>query len=77
MLCHLYDAEIYNKISIYKDIQCYIKSQVHSTPKSTEILESAVKSILLKLKIKMTDLLEKIVPATGHPCKIVTLKTEE
>ena len=29
------------------------------------------------LKIKMTDLLEKIVPATGHPCKIVTLKTEE
>ena len=28
------------------------------------------------LKIKMTDLLEKIIPATGHPCKIVTLKTE-
>ena len=33
-------------------MQCYIKSQVHSTPKSTEILESEVKSILLKLKIK-------------------------
>ncbi len=29
------------------------------------------------LKIKMTDLLEKIIPATGHTCKIVTLRTEE
>ena len=29
------------------------------------------------LKIKMTDLLEKIIPATRHTCKIVTLRTEE
>ena len=29
------------------------------------------------LKIKITDLLEKIIPATGHTGKIVTLRTEE